>query len=140
MKLTDSDVKKIKNYFASQKDVVVAYLYGSFASGNPHSGSDLDIAVLFDGEVNLYDRLGSLYSNFPKLSVKTEPEVRSISLKDSPVFLMNVVQGKNVYAKDEVKRVEFEVSVMRSFYDTQRLRETDYGYMKQRIREGSYGY
>ena len=140
MRLTDDDLRKIQEYFASQKDVVAVYLYGSFASGNPHSGSDLDVAVLFDGEVNLYDRLGSLYSEFPELSIKVEPEVRNINLKDSPVFLMNVIQGKNVYSKDEVKRIEFEVAVMREFYDTQRLRDIDYAYMKQRIREGTYGY
>ncbi len=140
MKLGEADIKKIKDYFASQKDVMAVYLYGSFAGGNPHKGSDLDIAVLFDGEVDLYRRLGRMYGDFPVLSIKAEPEVRNISLKDSPVFLMNVIQGKNVYANDEAKRVEFEVAVMREFYDSQRLRDIDYGYMKQRIREGSYGY
>lgn len=140
MGLSETDIKKIQDYFASQKDVVAVYLYGSFASGSPHKGSDLDIAVLFDGVVNLYDRLGILYSNFPDLSITVEPEVRDISLKDSPVFLMNVIQGKNIYAKDETKKIEFEVAVMREFYDTQKLRDIDYSYMKERIREGTYGY
>lgn len=140
MKLTEADIKKIKDYFASQKDIVAVYLYGSFADGNPHKRSDLDIAILFDGEVDLYTRLGRLYSEFPDLSVPVEPEVRNINLDDSPVFLMNVIQGKNIYAKDETKRVEFEVTVMREFYDTQRLRDIDYGYMKERIQRGTYGY
>lgn len=140
MRLNSSDIKKIHKYFASQKDVVAVYLYGSFAYDNPHKGSDLDIAVLFDGKVDLYERLGSLYSNFPKLSFKVEPEVRNISLKDSPVFLMNVIQGENIYSKNETARVEFEVTVMRQFYDTQRLRDIDYDYMRRRIREGAYGY
>lgn len=140
MKLSREDIQKIQDYFASQKDVIAVYLYGSFADENPHKGSDLDVAVLFDEEVNLYNRLGSLYGNFPKLSIQAEPEVRNISLQDSPVFLMNVIQGKCIYAKDEVKRVEFEVAIMREFYDTQKLRNIDYDYMKKRIREGTYGY
>ncbi|MBI2017544.1 nucleotidyltransferase domain-containing protein [Candidatus Daviesbacteria bacterium] len=140
MKLSEADIKKIQDYFATQKDVVAVYLYGSFASGNPHKGSDLDIAVLFDGKVDLYSRLGRLYSEFPKISVKAEPEVRGISLKESPVFLMNVIQGENIYSKDETKRIEFEVAIMREFYDTQRLRDIDYDYMKKRIRGGTYGY
>ncbi|QQG43690.1 MAG: nucleotidyltransferase domain-containing protein [Candidatus Daviesbacteria bacterium] len=140
MKLNESDIEKIQDYFASQKDVVVVYLYGSFASGTPHQGSDLDIAVLFNGEVDLYRRLGKLYSEFPKLSLKAEPEIREISLKESPVFLMNVIQGENIYSEDETKRIEFEVAVMREFFDTQRLRDIDYDYMKKRIREGTYGY
>lgn len=140
MKLSGGDIKKIQKYFASQKDVVAVYLYGSFANGNPHPRSDLDIAVLFDSEVDLYKRLGSLYSDFPNLSIKAEIEVRDLSLKYSPVFLMNVIQGINVYCADEAKRIEFEVRVMRDFYDTQILRDIDYGYMKQRIQEGTYGF
>lgn len=140
MELSEDDIKKIQSYFASQKDIVTVYLYGSFAHGKQHNGSDLDIAVLFNNEANLYERLGRLYADFPKLSVKAEPEVRNINLKHSPVFLMNVVQGKNIYSRDEVKRIEFEVAVMREFYDTQMLRSIDYSYMKERIREGSYGY
>lgn len=140
MQLSQGDIKKMQQYFAIQKDVVAVYLYGSFAKGAPHKRSDLDIAVLFDGNVDLYKRLGRLYGDFPALSIEAEPEVRNISLKDSPVFLMNVIQGKNVYARDEAKRVEFEVAVMKEFYDTQRLRDTDYHYMKKRIREGTYGY
>ena len=140
MELTDSDIKKIKDYFASQKDIVVVYLYGSFAHGNPHKSSDLDIGVLFDRETNLYKRLGRLYSDFPKLSVKAEPEIRNISLKESPVFLMNVIQGKHIFSRNETKRVEFEVNVMNGYYDTQKLRNIDYDYMKKRIAEGTYGY
>ena len=139
-KCKETDLDKLQKYFVTQKDIVAVYLYGSFASGNPHKGSDLDIGVLFDGEVNLYERLGSLYSNFPDLSIKVEPEVRSIGLKESPVFLMNVIQGRNIYSKNEAARVEFEVNVMNRFYDTQRLRDLDYDYMKKRIREGTYGY
>lgn len=140
MKLSESDIQKIQGYFATQKDIVAVYLYGSFAYGNPHNGSDLDIAVLFDGDVNLYERLGRLYLEFPNLSVPVEPEVRDINLKNSPVFLLNVLQGKLIYSKNEKERVKFEVSVMNQFYDSQRLRDIDYGYMKKRLQEGTYGY
>lgn len=140
MKLSKSDIKKIQNYFASQKDVVTVYLYGSFVSGNPHSRSDLDIAVLFDGEVDLYERLGSLYSGFPELSIKAEPEVRNIDLEQSPVFLMNVVRGEPVYSKDEQKRLRFEVEVMNVFRDTEYFRKLKYYYMDKSFKEGTYGH
>lgn len=140
MKLSEADVKKIKSYFASQKEVAAVYLYGSFSYGNPHGGSDLDIAVLFDGEVNLYERLGSLYSNFPKLSVHAEPEVRELDLNKSPVFLRNVLRGKCVFSRDDSKRIKFEVAVMQLFRDTEDLRNISNIYMKKRIREGTYGF
>lgn len=31
MKLTSSQIKKLQNYFAREKDILAVYLYGSFA-------------------------------------------------------------------------------------------------------------
>ena len=140
MRLNESDLKLLKQYFATQKDVVAVYLYGSFAYGNPHKGSDLDIAVLFDGSVNLYKRLGSLYSGFPTLSIKAEPEVREIDLNQSPVFLKNVLTGKCVFSRDESKRINFAVAAMNIYRDTEYLRNLKYHYMNQSFKEGTYGY
>ena len=140
MKLTEDQIKKIHDYFAKQKDVVAVYLYGSFAYGNPHKDSDIDMAVLFDGKVNLYDRLGRLYGDFPKIGIRAEPEIREISLDYSPVFLMNVIRGKLIYAKDEQKRIQFEVDVMNIFRDTEYLRKLKYDYMDKSFKEGTYGY
>lgn len=140
MKLSDADVKKIQDYFASQKDVVAVYLYGSFASGNPHKRSDLDIAVLFDGEVNLYDRLGSLYSGFPKLSIKAEPEVRHTDLNQSPIYLLEVISGRLLYSSNESKRVQFEVNVMNNLRDTEYLRSLKHIYLQESFKEGTYGH
>lgn len=140
MKITVEHIKKIKGYFAKQKDVLAVYLYGSFVKGVAHKRSDLDVGVLFDGKVNLYSRLGQIYSDLCDLKLPAEPEVRDISLEYSPVFLMNVIQGKLIYEKNEIERINFEVAVMKTFYDTQKLREVDYYYMKKRLQEGTYGY
>lgn len=139
-KLTKPQIKKIRNYFAKQKDITAVYLYGSFAKGSAHKGSDIDIAVVFNKPVDSYLRLGHLYSSFPDLGISAEPEVRNINLDDPPIFLMNVIQGELIYAKNDVERINFEVAVMRAFYDTQKLREVDYYYMKKRLQEGSYGH
>lgn len=140
MKLTDKDRGKIRNYFAGQKDVLAVYVYGSFAKGTARKQSDLDIAVLFTSKIDLYNRLGGLYSEFPKLSISAEPEVRNISLDDSPVYLMNVISGQLIYSKDEIKRIRFEVAILNEFYDTQRLRNIKHFYTKKRLQEGTYGY
>ncbi len=139
-KLSKSDIQKIQGYFASQKDVVAVYLYGSFAHGNPHKGSDLDIAVLFDGKVNLYERLGRLYSESPKLSIKAEPEVRNVDLNQSPIYLSEVIAGVLIYSSDEVKRVQFEVGVMNTLRDTEYLRNLRHKYLQESFKEGTYGH
>jgi len=37
----------IKDYFSNKADIVAVYLYGSHATGNVRTGSDVDIAILF---------------------------------------------------------------------------------------------
>lgn len=142
MKLSSKDIKKIEEYFARQKDVVAVYLYGSFAYGNPHKRSDIDFGVLFEGKdpVENFKRLGQINSDLCGLKPPAEPEARDIDLNQSPVYLLNVVQGKLIYARDEIERVDFEVAVMNIFRDTQYLRDLKYDYMNKSFKEGTYGY
>lgn len=140
MKLSKSDMQKLKQYFARQKDVLAVYIYGSFAKRATHKNSDIDFGVLFYGKVDLYRRLGRLNSELDDLKLPAETEVREIDLNYSPLYLMNVIQGKLIYAKNDLERINFEVAVMREFYDTQGLRDISYNYMRKRLQEGTYGY
>lgn len=139
MKLGEADIKKIQDYFASQKDVVAVYLYGSFAKDITHPRSDIDIGILFEGKTD-YRRLGQIYSDLSNLKLPAEPEVRDINSTQPPVFLLNVIQGQLLFTGDEQKKNEFEVAVLQQYYDTQRLRDIRYYYMQKRLREGTYGY
>lgn len=139
MKLNEADIKKIQDYFATQKDVVAVYLYGSFYKETTHSRSDIDIAVLFEDKVD-YHRLGQISSDLSAFKLPAEPEVRDINLNLSPVFLLNVIQGKLIFTSDEKKKNVFEVAVLRQYYDTQHLRDIKYYYMQKRLQEGTYGY
>jgi len=140
MKFTSNDIKRLQNYFAGQKDVLAVYLYGSFAKGMTHKRSDLDIAVLFNTSIKTYDRLGEIINALYDLKLPGEPDVRNIDLDDSPVYLMNVIQGQLIYSRDEIKRTHFEVAILNEFYDTQRLRDTKRFYTQKRLQEGTYGY
>lgn len=46
------DISKIQEYFATQP-VVKAWLFGSFARGEQTENSDVDILVVYDGNVGL---------------------------------------------------------------------------------------
>ncbi|MBI2596679.1 nucleotidyltransferase domain-containing protein [Candidatus Daviesbacteria bacterium] len=140
MELSKANLELLKQYFASQKDILVVYLYGSFASGGIHKRSDIDFGVLFEEEVTSFKRLGQIYSDLCGLKLPAEPEVRDIDLKHPPVYLFNVIRGQLVYSKDEVKRINFEVQAMSQYYDSQYFRDIKYDYMRKRIQEGTYGY
>lgn len=47
----EQKIEKLKEYFAKRDDVVMAFLFGSQASGRVHTESDWDIAVYFKPEV-----------------------------------------------------------------------------------------
>ncbi len=133
-------MKKIQNYFAKQEDVLAVYLYGSFAKKTPHKRSDIDLGVIFNTPIKTYRRLGEIINNLSDLELQGEPDVRNIDLDDSPVYLMNVIQGQLIYSQDEIKRTHFEVAILSEFYDTQRLRDTKRFYTQKGLREGTYGY
>lgn len=140
MKLTSTQIKKMQDYFAKQKDILAVYMYGSFAKEITYKRSDLDIAVLFTKKVNLYRRLGRIYSDLCDLRLPAEPEVREIDLNSPLVYLLNVINGRLIFSKDEIKRVNFEVQTLKQYYDNQRLRDIKYYYMNKRFQEGTYGY
>lgn len=139
--LTDNQIKKIQDYFARQEDVVAVYLYGSFAKESNHKKSDIDFGVLFNSSVKAHHKLEEISNNLSNLlSLKIEVDVRDICLDQSPIYLLNVIQGKLIYARNEIERINFEVAVMKEFYDTQRLRDISYSYLKSRLEKGIYGY
>lgn len=140
MNLTNVKLKEIQDYFTNQKDVLIVYLYGSFAKGTTHKRSDMDFGVLFTPGVNLYRRLGQIYSDLCDLKLPAEPEVREIDLNSPPIFLHNVINGQLIFSRDEINRVNFEVQVLKQYYDTQRLRDIKYEYMSKRLQQGTYGY
>ena len=49
MNLSEQDIKKIKDFFSGQP-VLRAYVFGSFARGDYHAESDMDILILVDNE------------------------------------------------------------------------------------------
>lgn len=141
MKLTSSQIKKLQNYFAKQKDVLAVYLYGSFVKDQTHKRSDIDFGILFDPPIETYHRLGKISGNlYDLLNLKTEVDVRDISLDNSSVYLRNVVKGKLIYSRDEIKRIKFEVKVMQKFRDEEYLRNIRYTYMSKRLKEDTYGF
>ena len=45
--LGEKELEKISNVFKKESALLAVYLFGSYASGNPHRYSDVDMAGLF---------------------------------------------------------------------------------------------
>jgi predicted nucleotidyltransferase len=84
----------VEAYLGRRKDVVFAYLFGSFATGKVHPLSDLDIAVYLDGldiSEKRLEILGHLAGIF-----KTD-EIDLVVLNTAPLTLkMKILQFRRV--------------------------------------------
>ncbi|MDR0873275.1 MAG: nucleotidyltransferase domain-containing protein [Prevotellaceae bacterium] len=84
----------IKNIFDIQKII----LFGSYAKGNPHKDSDIDIAVVFSDYNNRLDRQVELMKLTRKVDSRIEPHpFRERDFEISNPFVNEIVTyGKEV--------------------------------------------
>lgn len=128
-------LERLRDLFR-QRDVALAYLFGSWAADEAGPGSDLDIAVL------LVDRSGEgLYSLYRELmlgvreALGTERFDLLLLDKAPPALQFEVVsQGRLIYARDDEVLNAFEMRVIRGFQDTAYLREVQNAYLKERAK------
>lgn len=96
--------------------VVVAYVFGSRATGRERAGSDLDLAILTDRDLSLRDqvRLGDDVALTAGIS-----DVDVVLLDDASLELRgHVVQsGRCVFSRDETRRVAFEVRTLKEYLE-----------------------
>jgi len=111
-----SDLAKLQAYLAGQRDVVLAYLFGSWTGDQFAIESDYDMAVLTWPIVSsarryqLASELTALLGGVP---------VDLVALNRAPVELAYAVvaEEQRVFEHDLAARVEFEADVMSRYVD-----------------------
>ena len=106
----DSIVERVSAVLEQEGDVVAAYLFGSFGSGEATPRSDVDVAVLFEKRQKLERILN--------LETKVESALgRDADLLDlraaSPFLALDVLRGSRFYCTDEIVADEYELYVLR---------------------------
>jgi hypothetical protein len=99
--------------------VALAYLHGSQATGLATPRSDVDVALVTEGELPPRERL--------RLELTLEVALTALLRREADVRVINqaplAVRGKVVqtgillYARDDARRVDFETSVRRQYFD-----------------------
>lgn len=132
--------EKLTNYFSQQPEVVLAYLYGSQASGLTHNRSDLDVGVLFAPDVRPAEqmRLALRYGADLSLTLGVEADVRELNSAPVELQFQVIRPGRCLYARSEQERVSFEEHVMGEYQDLQPALQEYYAYLYRHIEEGRF--
>ncbi len=118
---TSGMTEKLEEFLSECSDVILAFLFGSFAGGNVTTFSDLDIAIFFSNTTDFY-RINDLRE---KLSEMFNLAVDIVNLnKASPVIKMQVLKkGTLLVNKDPRTYNEFFVNTVKEYDDLKRTRK-----------------
>lgn len=114
------EIKRISGDLFSRYPVLFAYVYGSFATDTVHPFSDLDIGVYLrpeSAEQPLETELDLALEIDTALDHAVESDVRAINNLPLVFAGQILTQGILVYSRDENSRVDFEVHVLKKYFD-----------------------
>ncbi|MEM2485211.1 MAG: nucleotidyltransferase domain-containing protein [Candidatus Caldarchaeum sp.] len=122
--LKDRETRQLKTFFDKETEVLIAYLFGSHASGDQTAESDVDIAVLLSTSHKVLD-LDYYLHLVNELSKLLGGDVDLIILNMAPPLLKHQVikNGVVVYCRDEKTRIEFEARAEDEYLDFKRVME-----------------
>ncbi len=142
MDFTDQQSQALEALF-QKNGVVLAYLFGSRASGRSRATSDADIAVRFgsDIESDEYDNLIiRLSTELPAILKCTDVDIVNLVTANNPVLKHNIVfTGQPIYSADATMKTETELAIVREYEDTKYLRRVQFEYLKQHLADGTFG-
>ena len=128
----EDKIKNLATFFESEKRVLVAYLFGSYARGLETPQSDVDIAVLLS---EIPEKALEYYLHLERrLAEVLENDVDLVFLNDAPPLLKYQVikYGRLLFSRDERVRVMFEAKSLCEYLDFSRaFKRYDECFMKR---------
>ncbi len=123
-------VENLGNYFEKRDDILMAFLFGSWAKGHEGTESDIDIAVYFKPENDIleWENTDSQYEGEKEIWL----DIESIVEKDVDLLVLNraaatvadsalrglpiIIKNRNIYM-DFLLRITFEAIDFRQWID-----------------------
>lgn len=128
----DSVTVRLMSALTKRDDLVLAFLFGSFARGQAASSSDLDVAVYFSGPVGFHEVASLREDLSAMLGIETDLLVLNTA---PPVIRMQVLRhGTVLVNKDPKVYNTFFVETVKAYDDLKRSRkEIEDNILKGRI-------
>lgn len=128
----------IKNYFFSQKNVVCVYLFGSAAAEKENKFSDVDIGVIFSGDISREQYSQMSLSIMDDLSRILDKDVDVVVLNQAAAFLkfQIIKSGLRIYEQQHRKSRDFEARAIIEYFDFLPVRRKLEAALMSNIKEG----
>jgi predicted nucleotidyltransferase len=147
LKKTGKAERVLLDYLKGRREIVLAYLFGSFVEKQGSDFSDIDIAVVTDDSFEEKAEGPGRYGYASLLSTELShllkyPEIDLSILNQASPLLQKIVisKGKLIYARSEKERIAFETAALSRYADTEPLRRIKRRYMEQRMERGLEAY
>lgn len=121
-------------YIRNEENIKIVYLFGSYADGTYNENSDIDIAVIYKGEMDEYDHAGK---SLDVSKVFNYIHVDYIDLEKVNVFLQFEIlkKGKLIYCEDEDYLIDFTRKVQEQYIEMDYERQKYFEMEQNRIEE-----
>lgn len=114
-KISENNLSDINRYFRKKEAIVLAYLFGSQASGRIGPLSDYDIGIYVKREISFDEKY---YLEVDLRKILNSQALDLVIMNQAPLALnYNIICGKCIYAVDPALRVEYEATILSQFFD-----------------------
>jgi len=138
IKLTEKNHVELKKYFASfQPEICLAILFGSYGTEQQRADSDLDFAVLFNTETDIYVEMRLLSGISELLGVEN---IDLVNLNRASIVVQHeALAGKLIYEKDPIITSDYFEKVIKYYCDyAPVLNKFDREFLEKRIEYEKY--
>lgn len=133
---------KLAEMLKKDKDIIAAYIFGSYASNNIGPLSDVDIAILLNKKFpkdNYFDKQLELIGEVSHILRTDEVDVVILNRAPYPFAYGILSKNKLLFCRDDSERVKFQTKVIKEYLDFEPFLEENYRYLHRRIKEGKFG-
>ncbi len=111
-------VQRVREIVEADPDLQAAWLFGSFARGEAHAGSDVDVAILTaDGPPKTLDDLPVDLED--AIAEATGRPVQIVHMRGAPSDLVHRIMAEGILLldRDRSARIRFEVDARNRYWD-----------------------
>jgi len=105
-------IRKLKEYFEKREDVLMAFVFGSFAKGHQMKESDFDVAIYFKSEQENFEKEDEIWSGVNKII--EDKEVHVVCLNNAPATLISDVLKTGIPLVIKDKKLYWELYLRKS--------------------------